>query len=1024
MLMPHKGLRLSCALLLAILFPALLSAQTQDKFPTPEAFASALLAAPSAAERQALMQTGKPLLTIELRQILLAQGDKLLNQRKWEQALHAFQVAREVASEINDQAGLASALHKIGTVYFAQNRFVQTLDYFQQGLAIRRGLPDRQAIFESLRNVGAVQRFLGNTSASLAALEEAESMLPEIKEINSRAALNNGLGLTYRAMGDNLRALAYAQKALELYEQNNDKIAVAGMQANIGNVYHAQGDHDLAMQYMRKSLETSEAIADKSLMSIAQNTIGNIYFAKGDYRLAMEFYQKSLKLKEEVNDSLGISNTLSNIGRLYYKQGEYEKALPYLNQSLAGKRVLGDKPGIGGVLVNLGLIYREQKEYDKAAAYFQESLQIGKDIRSLETVSESLNNLGTIYYEQGDPAKALQTFQEGLAMRESTSNKKGVSSSLGNLAFFYLQQGNPVEALKAVERACAMDKQSGNLDDLWYSLALKGHVYKMLGQTAQARQDFAEAVELIELLRTQAAGDATNQQNFMLKKISPYHQLIELLVEEKHLEKALYYAERSKAGLLLNILHSGKVTITKTMSDAEKEQERLLKDEINSYTNQLERERLRPRPEENRLASLQEHLKKSLADQQAFQADLYARHPELKIQRGQTPAFNLAQAADLLTDRQTALLEYAATADKIYLFVLTKSAKRTSPTLKVYELPETADEVGKAVEEFRGLLATHNLVFRASATRLYDLLLKPAQAVLQGKTRLVIVPDQTLWELPFQALQAGDGHYLIEHFAISYAPSLSVLSEMRKQQDRNTVDKKAANLLAFANPALNPAEANPTAMRGITQAEESNYLAPLPETEAEVNLLKELYGKERSRIYTGANASEERLKSEAASYRILHLATHGLLNNASPMYSQLVLSQATTSGKEDGFLEAWEIAQLDLGTDLVVLSACETARGRLSAGEGVIGLTWSFFVAGSAATLVSQWKVDEASTADLMVEFHRHLQTANHGLQASDSKAEALRKATLKLLQTAQYRHPFYWAAFVLIGDTSVGSKQ
>jgi CHAT domain-containing protein len=136
------------------------------------------------------------------------------------------------------------------------------------------------------------------------------------------------------------------------------------------------------------------------------------------------------------------------------------------------------------------------------------------------------------------------------------------------------------------------------------------------------------------------------------------------------------------------------------------------------------------------------------------------------------------------------------------------------------------------------------------------------------------------------------------------------------------------------------------------------------------------------------------------------------------MYSQIVLSQATAQSKEDGLLEAWEIAQLDLAADLVVLSACETARGRLSNGEGVIGLTWAFFVAGSSATLVSQWKVDEASTADLMFEFHHHLQSSARNSPKALSKAEALRKATLKILQSKQYRHPFYWAAFVIIGDS------
>ena len=163
-------------------------------------------------------------------------------------------------------------------------------------------------------------------------------------------------------------------------------------------------------------------------------------------------------------------------------------------------------------------------------------------------------------------------------------------------------------------------------------------------------------------------------------------------------------------------------------------------------------------------------------------------------------------------------------------------------------------------------------------------------------------------------------------------------------------------------------------------------------------------------MYVGVEASEERAKAEADGSRILHFATHGIVNEASPMYSQLVLS--TLGDKEDGLLEAWEILNLDLNADLVVLSACETARGRVGAGEGMVGISWAFFVAGSPTTVVSQWKVESASTTELMLSFHRNL-------MKGDSKAQALRSAALKLLGDSRYRHPFYWAGFVVIGDAN-----
>jgi CHAT domain-containing protein len=214
-------------------------------------------------------------------------------------------------------------------------------------------------------------------------------------------------------------------------------------------------------------------------------------------------------------------------------------------------------------------------------------------------------------------------------------------------------------------------------------------------------------------------------------------------------------------------------------------------------------------------------------------------------------------------------------------------------------------------------------------------------------------------------------------------------------------------------------------------------LTPLPETARQVNELRQVYGPQHSKVLLGASASEDLLKAEAGQYRILHLATHGILNDASPLYSQLLLSQPLTvavsnkapstaavskeaneasEANEDGLLEAWEIMRMNLQADLVVLSACETARGRIGSGEGMIGLTWAFFIAGSPANVVSQWKVESRSTADLMLAFHRQLQPRAGTKHASLNTAEALRQASLSVLRKPQYRHPFYWAGFVLIG--------
>jgi CHAT domain-containing protein len=271
-----------------------------------------------------------------------------------------------------------------------------------------------------------------------------------------------------------------------------------------------------------------------------------------------------------------------------------------------------------------------------------------------------------------------------------------------------------------------------------------------------------------------------------------------------------------------------------------------------------------------------------------------------------------------------------------------------------------------------------------------------------------------LWDLPFQSLLTGANRFLIEDAAITYTPSLTALREMTKRRKNQGANSASATLLALGNPLLGRETMNRAALKLRDEK-----LDPLPEAEQEVRALRRLYGMSRSKVYTGAEAREDRFKSEAAQATILHFATHGMLNNASPMYSHLALAQggAPDGAMEDGLLEAWELMQLDLKADLAVLSACETARGRVGAGEGVTGLTWALFVAGVPSTVVSQWKVESASTRDLMLSFHRQLRTSSPAAKARATKAEALRQAALKVMKNPETSHPFYWAGFVLVGD-------
>jgi CHAT domain-containing protein len=275
----------------------------------------------------------------------------------------------------------------------------------------------------------------------------------------------------------------------------------------------------------------------------------------------------------------------------------------------------------------------------------------------------------------------------------------------------------------------------------------------------------------------------------------------------------------------------------------------------------------------------------------------------------------------------------------------------------------------------------------------YELLIRPIEKELSGAKALLIVPDEVLWRVPFSALVDANGRFLVERTPIVYAPSITAYATMMHIAPRHAPHA----FFGVANPSLTTHDA-------------------LPEAKEEIEAVRALYGARNSKVLEGNAATESRTRAELGKASIIHFATHALLDDAHPMYSRLLLAR-DPGANDDGSLEAWEIAQLHLSADLIILSACNTARGSISHGEGVVGMVWAFFVAGARSTVATQWSVASGSTAKLMIAFHRSLRRGDH--DPALAKAEALRDAQLELLRNARDTHPFAWAGFALYGDAS-----
>lgn len=869
-------------------------------------------------------------------------------------------------------------------------------------------------------NEGSAEEELAKALVDAKTEEARASLLtaePELVTVELRKALN-AVGEQHRRRGDYTQALVAFNLMRKVAEQLNDQPGVAHALNGIGTVHYYQGDYALASEHYEQSLKLSEGLSDQLMMARTFNNLGVLYSDQGDNRRALEFFQKSLALAETLGAKLGIATNLQNIGNVHRKQANYELSVQYYRKALELDEGLKDREGIAGALNNIGLAYSQQGNYAQALEYYQKALAIKEELGRKDAIASTLTNMGIAHSYLNNYEMALQYYKKSLTLDEEAGSKRGVASTLNTIALVYNMQRNYPLALEHAERAVKQARELGNLDVVWQALTTAGQARLGLERFDEARQAFAESIKTIERLRAQTIGGEQDQQRFFENKLGPYQGMVALHAKRGQPEEAFAYAELAKARVLLDVLQSGRVNVAKAMSAPERERESRLKRELAALGAQVSRESLDQQPEQARLTDLRAKLQNARLEYEAYQTTLYAAHPELKVRRGEAQPVTLSETSQLLPDSQSALLEYMVTGEKTYLFVLTRGLNAAQPVaLKTYTLEIKGKELTQQVERFRQQLARRDLDFNESARRLYDLLLAPARKELQGKMTLIIVPDGTLWELPFQTLQSADNRFLIEDHVISYAPSLTVLREMMRSRRQENGVSTAPTVLAFGNPALG----RQTAERASSSSSSSSVLMdekldPLPEAERLVNSLPQLYGAQQSRIYTGTEAREDRVKTEAANFRLLQLATHGVRNDLNPMYSYVLLSQTATQG-EDGLLEAWEMMNLNLRADLVILSACETARGRVGAGEGMIGMTWALFVAGSPATVVSQWKVESASTTELMLEFHRQLKGKYQGNKSGVTTAGALREAELKMLANSRYRHPFYWAGFVLIGD-------
>ena len=866
-------------------------------------------------------------------------------------------------------------------------------------------------------------------------------------------------------------------------ELTPSSLDVATTLDNLGIVARRRGDLRTAESFFAQSVAIRERRAPGSVaLAGTWNNLGNAARDRGNFALADELYRKALAIKEKSEPgSLSHARTLYNLAHLYIYRADLDTAALFLRKALAiGEKIAPLGQETSSALDALGRVATLRGDLRTAQGFYSRALAI-EEKRAAEGpgVASALANLGEAAGRLGETLEAQRLLIRALGIRERIApDGLDVAASLFQLAELERSSGRPNAAVPLYRRCLSIRERlaPGSAAE---AEALRGLslTSRSLGRADLAARYLRRAVESLERQEARLGGTAESKTGFAAVHESYYIDYIELLLRLKSPAQAYGILERSRARSLLEMLAERDLGFELEVP-LELDRERKITNADYDRA-QAELGQLSPGKDASKVQALQGRLRELRIRQTDIAERIRETSPRLASLQYPQP-LDLARAQAAL-DPGTALLSYSIGEKKSFLFVV-RSGKG-KPRLSVFPLALREKALRDAVValrssmDFRRGLGPENSL-ASQARKLYGVLIRPAEALITGADRLLIVPDGPLHTLPFAALvrsSKGRPQYLVEWKPLHTAVSATVYAELKRARRNRPLSDSSILVAAFGDPkyppplqklrssgkrsseseegiSILPTDPTPTAsekpptptvqprpVAGISSPEpraetgasevtdpdvlwamRSGYnLVPLPATRREVETIADLFAP-RATKYLGEEATEERAKAIGADTGVIHFACHGLLNERFPLDSALALTipEKRKEGEDNGLLQAWEIFEtLRIDADLVTLSACETALGKEIGGEGLVGLTRAFQYAGARSILASLWKVADDSTGQLMKRFYQQL-------RAGKPKDEALRSAQLDLIGTSastsaydDLSHPAHWAAFQLIGD-------
>jgi CHAT domain-containing protein/Flp pilus assembly protein TadD len=807
------------------------------------------------------------------------------------------------------------------------------------------------------------------------------------------------------------QAITQFQTVLELSQQSHNRALQAQALTGLGYIYNNLGEKQTALILYQQAIAIWRAVGSRSDEAVALNNLGQIYANLGEKQKALDLYEQALPITRTIGNRRGEASTLNNIGSIYTTLGEFNQAIEFYDQALPIWQSLGDRFGEMTTLNNLGLINEAIGEPQRALTIYRQVLPIRQMLGDRLGEATTLNNIGAVHNALGEPKQALNFYEQALPIRRRIGDRAGEATTLNNMGAAYQDLGDQATALKFYQQALPIRRAVGDRAGETVTLGHLAELDYSQNQLTNALQNINAAVQIIESRRRELKNDRLKTSYFA--GVQAYYQLKTAILMALHQQNpdrgyattALETVDQSRARMLRELLIQANAKINQAVAPGLLQQEQTLNQAIDIQEKQL----IQP-------ASQPDNPDQLIALNQSI-ATLYRQLEDLKAQiRQSSPAYANLQYPKPITlaaiqaqlDPDTLILQYSLGKDHSYLWVIGQT------TLKSYVLPKSQDinDVAKRLKKELSQLD----VAPNSAMQLTQQILAPAANDL-GNKRLVIIPDGILHIIPFAALNTPNSQTyqpLLTKHEITYLPSASTIAILRSTAANKPLGPKTLAILADPIFSKDDPRVNRLINVAVDRRDRATRDLPLdrlPFTATEAQGILALIPKDESTAAFGFDASYDWITSPKISqYRYVHLATHGFFDGDNPALSSIILSSFDAQGHDrKAYLRFPDLFNLNLPTELVVLSACETGLGNNVPGEGLVGMTRGLMYAGALRVAVSLWAVDDQATSDLMQDFYKNL------WQSKQSHTAALRAAQLNMWQ--QGKAPYYWAAFTLQGE-------